>query len=473
MSITDAVNAKYVGGLSDEYTIREYGYTGEELDAEAARRGLVAGGNSEITDYIISDTMLVNAGNYSTAGLVEYIVDGGRTRAVMRSRAYDLGTVSALKNPDYTADKYKSEMRAFKKFTRDIINEYYPTGKVKIVNIGVKRGRMTQFLTREFGDVTGVVFDKALCDSLSEKFPDCKFVFSGENPNDISTVPEVAAADVVIYTRIFYTLDYTATFASLHKLKKKPLIIINEPNAYTQWEDPKLDKLNNLFDPAVYANTMAMLAASEKAIRSADLFTLLSFINQRELGANVFVLRNITLRVSKGMLAVGSFITNMAKKYLGKDTNVLRLLDVGTGIGRYALYLEHMFKGVLGIDNNDQRIEAAKAIAATKHSANKYAASDGETMFSVVKDFKPDVILFANSFHQMQFDEVLEQLEMLARKRHILVIIKQTNGHISMSVEELNAMSRAARYILDQSVLTVVEHVVDSGSASTLFALRN
>ncbi len=472
MSLSDAVNAKYVGGLSDEYTIREYGFSGDELDAEAARRGLrVGGGGDDCPNYIISNTMLVNAGNYSTAGLFEYTVDGGRTRAVMKSRAYDLGTVTTLKNPDYTADKYKSEMRAFKKFTRDIINEYYPTGKVKIVNIGVKRGRMTQFLTREFGDVTGVVFDKSLCDSLSEKFPDCKFVFMGSD--DISTVPEVAAADVVIYTRIFYTLDYSATFTSLHKLKKKPLIIINEPNAYTQWEDPKLDKLNNLFDPAAYANTMSMLAASEKAIRSADLFTLLSFINQRELGANVFVLRNITLKVSKGMIAVGSFITNMTKKYLGKDTNVLRLLDVGTGIGRYALYLEHMFKGVLGIDNNDQRIEAARAIAATKHSANKYVGSDGETMFQVAKDFKPDVILFANSFHQMQFDEVLEQLEMLARKRQILVIIKQTNGHISMSVEELNAMSRAARYILDQRVLTVVEHVVDSGSASTLFALRN
>jgi hypothetical protein len=93
MSIAEAITAKYRYGLNDEYTIREYGYTGDELDAEAARQGLISGGgggggDNIDTNYIISDAMIAAAGNYSTAGLFEYTIEGGRSRAILRSTMY-------------------------------------------------------------------------------------------------------------------------------------------------------------------------------------------------------------------------------------------------------------------------------------------------------------------------------------------------------------------------------------------------
>lgn len=439
------------GGLSEEQVIRQWEITGEELDDGVKKLGIVGGREN----LVMTEDDFHNAGRTFTAL-------GGVSRKSERSYTHHSIVKNGRKNHslliDYTADKFRNEMRAFKKFMSDIILEYASdVPDIKIVNVGVKQGRMTQYLTHEFGHVVGVVFDKKLFNELVDKYPDCKFSYSSES--DVSKIPEVLDADVVMFTRTFYKLDVIKVLNELGKLQKKPLIIINEPNIHTHWEDPVMDRDSPLFDSKIYANTMLRLAEVEKQIRES-VFTVLTHESRRDLGSDVFVLRKYTLKVSNGMNVVKKFVLNAIKKYINDDPSNLVMIDVGTGIGRYAFFLESYFKKVIGVDSNNKRIEAAKAVAKSLKSDCQFYTCAAESMYGCCKKYKPSVILFANAFHHMPFDEVAEQLALLKRDRKILIIIKQALSDESGS-EESKALEQSLRYLSDARDISVIDQIID------------
>ena len=525
------MHAKYVLGEDDEHVIREYQIEGEELDTAAMKQGFNT--TSEIRSVLINPDQMKNAGTYRTAALYSFEFPRHKNEKLLNDRVIqnndrsliigsadnvssndcsndcndcnnvcinvnndatgaepasttahitDGGTsTEANINVDYIPEKILDVMRSFYKFVLSVVDEQIMTRNIRIVTIGDTK--LIEFLQHDFKNITHITFNDAVI--LRSKYPKCKFV-QVESIEHVANIDEVMEADVVIFNHVFYKLDPEITFEQLRRLKKDPIVIINEPTIDHHWDDPELNKTDPKFNEKKYQNTLIHLQNTAQFIARAEIFSTIRHVNDPK--HNIVVLRKFKLEVSLGMKYTKNIMLMMIQKYLGRNTTDLVLLDVGTGGGRYALYLYSYFDATYGIDSNAHKIETAISIAAGRHASITYICSDAENMYAVVNQYKIDVVLFSNSFDRMRYDEVIEQLVKLRQNRKILIFIKTVTESNKYEVipmlnrygnefnpefhkKHVTELKRACEYIERQTELTLLEKFVDDSSSSIIYVL--
>lgn len=486
-TLIEAVKDRHIRGEDDRHVLLKYQIDLGIIDDHARQMNVYDESivsKSATSDVKISATDIFNARSYKCANLYSPVARNN-TRGVSRNMKHG-GSSS------HVSIDVRKEIRVFRSLLRDYFRSYTnkSISESIVVNIGVKKGRLTQHLTDVFKTVIGVVFpdDKENLEELQRKYPKVKFIIS--NYEKISCLKEITSADMLIFTRVLYKLPNTDDlFEELKRLPNNPLIVINEPNEFTKWENPQMDRYNSCFDEDLYMATVSSIRKLEKKIRALELFTLLNFQSDRELGGNIFLLQKYKLTVSKGMQFTKNILVKYINKYVNKNSSELILADIGTGGGRYAIYLNAFFNEIVAIDKEEKRIETAKRIAAQRMVDNiKYFTTNAENMSKLKDIHKAEIILFSNSFHLMLFDEVITEIQKLPK--YPLVVIKQPNEftvkYASPSLnkyssefdkdrydEHIKRLNRAESYIKTLDTFDILEYVKEKDHGVTIFVIRD
>lgn len=191
---------------------------------------------------------------------------------------------------------------------------------------------------------------------------------------------------------------------------------------------------------------------------------------------------------TSNMVQTRNILVNVVKKYIDKDPKKLTLADIGTGNGRYALYLSSYFDKVIGVDKNPLSINNAKELAENHQIHNiEYFTDSMENLDSIEQLNSADILLFTSSFHFSRFDETFEAI--LRLKKKPLVVIKEPNEFTinwntpafrkdssvfdkKLYDKKMEALEVADHYIKHQKLLNLIDRTVDKTHGMTVYVLK-
>ena len=418
-------------------------------------------------------------------------------KSFRRAHIYKIGSANIKCNvePPQVDDIISDELKLFEKFASNYIFRFLrkQLDGINIVNIGVKKGRLTNYLRSKVQSIMGVVFNAEQQHKLAETFPLIKFVQT--EPNTLLNVKELEKADVILIIRILYEYNATEILKQLEKLDNRPLIIITLPTAASKWQDPTMNANDEQYNSQKYNDTMKKIQDTENEINAYVNFATIGIVEED--GNKIYILQRYKLDVTAGMLYTKNAIIEAIDKYPNyisdwKNPSALmlknidiNLADIGTGGGRYALFLSTLFNKVVGIDNDTTGIEIATQITKTKKVDNlSFIVADAEYMSSLLPVRESHILLFSGSFHLMRFDEVMDQIALLKLKP--LIIVKEANKfttawntpafdknntHFDKKLydNKMFLLNLADKYLLSHKYL--VEHKVDEAAGSTIYIL--
>lgn len=455
--LASAITDRYDNHMDDEHVLLKYQIDLDVIDAAANSLGKKLPDVSRSIQYSRDD--LLAAGRYR------------RNRTKTTTGGSDDNQVKIIPIGK-SREQVRVEIAFFKRMFSEYISTHLqkPMNTINAVNIGVKNGRLTAALQGLVHNISGVVFDKRLVDKFNNIHIDMASI------DNFDKLPSVQNADVLIFTRNLYNMDVDTVLETLNRLENNPLVIVNEPNDYTKWEQPKLDKTSESFEIAEYNKVMKSVNSVERKLKASDKFIILDTQFDVDIGGNVYLLKKFKITPSAGMLVIKNTIEEIIEKYTTESDHRIKIADLGCGNGRYAFYLSDYYSEVIAIDVRDIKIRNANAMAKKlKYTNVTFNVHEIEDMSSLKKIHQCGILLFSGSFHFTRFNETFEQIILLNSKP--IVIIKEPNStttswhHPSLDKtsdrfdqklfdKKINALELADRFICKQNMLKLLSRVV-------------
>lgn len=472
-NLINAVRARHEELMDENRVLLEYQIDLDVIDAAAKEMGKY-------------NPLAINA--YDNVRISPADIDNARS--FRRAHLYKVGSVEMKVKCNVTThnvdDTTLDEFKFFEKFASDYIFRHLRKNMrdINVINIGVKKGRLTNYLREKVKSITGVVFDKEQKQYLEDLYPLLKFVYI----DGVDNLNKIEPADVLLFIRVLHTLDADKVLTQLASVSQRLLIIITLPNEHSKWDDPTLNSNDSQFDSIAYKKIMDSVRDTAEIINANKDFALVGKVVDD--GNDIYLLQKYQLNVSAGMSYTKKIVMEMIEKYPRKDSDGgviypsdMILGDIGTGTGRYALYLSSAFDKIVALDNDHTSIETAKYLAKSRLLTNvTFIVGDAEHMANNPLIAECDILLFSGSFHLMRFDEVFDQIKLLKKKP--LVIIKEPNEFTVLwdtpSLEKNNPsfdsgayekkmflLDLASKYLKNSDNL--VEYQVDKASGSTVY----